>query len=179
MRITRILATSLAILFTICTTLLAQSGPQAPGGQPPQGRPSGPAGPSGAGRPPAGTPPNLSHGVAVIDIGYIMDRYARVKQEQEAWKHDMESVGAGLKKEDEQIARSAEKLKGLKPGTPDFKKLEEELTQKSSDLKVKLQFQEKEFNDRRAADSAQGVSGNHGPGESVRRTQRHLAGAAI
>lgn len=94
------------------------------------------------------SPATYSHGIAVIDITFILDNYPRLKQSTEAFKHDVENIGKQLKSEQESIVKSAEKLKSFKAGTPDFKKLEEELAQRQSDLKVKASLQEKEYAER-------------------------------
>ena len=88
------------------------------------------------------------HGIAVIDITFILDNHPRLKVATEAFKRDVEAVGKQLKGEQDGIVKSAERLKTFKPGSPDFKKLEEELAQKQSDLKVKASLQEKEFAER-------------------------------
>ena len=93
-------------------------------------------------------PGSNPHGIAVIDITYILDHHPRLKQEMEVYKKDFENTGAGFKKEQEALVKKAEGIKSLKPGSPDFKKLEEELAQRESDLKVKAAIQQKEFAER-------------------------------
>jgi Skp family chaperone for outer membrane proteins len=92
--------------------------------------------------------PSAAHGVAVIDITYILDNYQRLKAGTEAFKRDVENMGKQFKAEQEAIVKSAEKLKTFKPGSPEYKKLEEELAQKQSDLKVKASLEEKTFAER-------------------------------
>src|SRR4051812_44711359 len=78
-----------------------------------------------------------AHGIAVIDVTFILDRYARLKNATEAFKRDLETAETKLKKEREDMAKKAERLKGLKPGTPEFKNLEEELIKGESDWKLR------------------------------------------
>jgi Skp family chaperone for outer membrane proteins len=96
--------------------------------------------PRGASPPSAG-----NHPIAVVDITYILDHYPRLKADMETYKRDFESTGASFKKEQEALVKKAEALKGLKAGSPDYKKLEEELAQRESDLKVKAALKQKEF----------------------------------
>ena len=114
--------------------------------QPPQTQPQTPAPQQGAAR--SGSPQGAHHGIAVVDITYILDHHPRLKADMEAYKRDFENTGAGFKKEQEALVKKAEGLKALKPGSPDFKKLEEELAQKESDLKVKAALGQKEFAER-------------------------------
>ena len=104
--------------------------------------------PSQQAPPPRGGSPAIAHGVAVIDITYILDNYARLKQASDAFKKDVEAVGLNFKKEQESFVKEAEKLKGFKPGSPDYKALEETLTKRQSDLKVNASIKEKEFGER-------------------------------
>jgi len=96
----------------------------------------------------ATAPPAATGGVAVIDITYILDNYSRLKQEGERFKAAVEATGKKFKAEQDAIVKSAEKLKQFKPGTPEYKKLEEELTKRQSDLKVEASLEEKTFAER-------------------------------
>jgi Skp family chaperone for outer membrane proteins len=107
--------------------------------QPPQGSPS----------PRSAAPPSAAnHGIAVIDVKYILENYARVKAATDQFNRDFENTGARFKKEKEGINKMVEKIKTFKPGTPEYKKLEEDITQKESDLKVQASLQQKEFAER-------------------------------
>ena len=131
MRIKLISALSAGFLMAVVALSQAQT-------QPPQRAAAAPPAASSAG----------PRGVAVIDITFILDNYPRLKQESDQFKADVENMGKQFKGEQETIVKSAEKLKTFKAGSPDFKKLEEELAQRSSDLKVKASLQEKEFAER-------------------------------
>jgi Skp family chaperone for outer membrane proteins len=97
-----------------------------------------------------GALPGANAPVAVVDVTYILDNYARLKHDTEAFKKDMENAEASLKKERDAIAKMAEVLKSLKPGTPDFKKKEEEITKADSDWKLKVNRQKGDFAERDA-----------------------------
>jgi Skp family chaperone for outer membrane proteins len=87
-------------------------------------------------------------GVAVVDITFILENYARLKQAGDKFKADVENTGKRFKGEQEALMKSAERLQQLKPGSEDYKKLEEELAQKGSDLKVQASLEEKDFAER-------------------------------
>ncbi len=132
MRITLISAAAVAILLAaFAFTNLQAEQPQSP---PPRG-----ASPSAA-----------NHGIAVIDVKYILENYARVKAATDQFNRDFEKTGARFKSEKETINKKVEKIKTYKPGTPEYKKLEEEITQNESDLKVQASLQQKEFAEREA-----------------------------
>jgi Skp family chaperone for outer membrane proteins len=88
------------------------------------------------------------HGVAVVDVTFVLENYARLKQAGEKFKSDVENTGKRFKGEQEALMKSAERLQQLKPGSEDYKKLEEELAQKGSDLKVQASLEEKDFAER-------------------------------
>ncbi len=88
--------------------------------------------------------------IAVIDVTYILDHYSRLKQATEAFKRDMDTAEAQLKKERDVLAKKAEKLKTFKPGTPEFKSLEEEIIKAESDWKLRVNRQKGEFAERDA-----------------------------
>jgi Skp family chaperone for outer membrane proteins len=94
------------------------------------------------------TAPPRHHGVAVIDITFILDNYARLKADGDRFKGEVEAMGKQFKAQQDAIVKGAEKLKQYKPGSPEFKKLEETLAQQQSDLKVQASLKEKEFAER-------------------------------
>lgn len=141
MRTTLLWASCLAVALSALSlsTAAAQN-------QPPAARTAPPAAAPAAG----GSSAAAQHGIAVVDINYILEKYARFQGDVDAWKRDYETIGTGLKKEEEAITKQAENLKGLKPNTPDYKKLEESLAKRSSDLKVNASIKEKELLERRS-----------------------------
>ncbi len=88
------------------------------------------------------------HGVAVIDVTYILEHYSRLKQAMEVYKHDAQAAEDTLKKERDALAKRAEGLKTYVPGSPDYKRLEEELTKGESDWKLKVAAQRRDFAER-------------------------------
>jgi Skp family chaperone for outer membrane proteins len=130
-RIPLIAATTVALLFA-AAALNAQNAPSQ-------------AAPRGA----AAAPVN-HHGVAVVDVKYILDKYSRLQQGIDNWKRERDTIAGQLQKEAESFQKQVELLKTLKPGTKEFKAKEEELAKKDSDQKVRVQLQEKDFTERRA-----------------------------
>jgi Skp family chaperone for outer membrane proteins len=107
-------------------------------------------GAAAASAPRSGTP-TAHHGIAVIDIKYILDRYNRLQADLKGWGAARDQVAADLQKQAEGFAKEVEKLKQLKPSTKEYKTLEEQLAKKDSDQKIQLQLREKEFAEKRAS----------------------------
>ena len=53
-----------------------------------------------------------------------------------------------LRKDNATIEQLKEQLKDYKPGTPDFKRREEEITHRMSDLKVRASIEQRDFQER-------------------------------
>jgi Skp family chaperone for outer membrane proteins len=100
----------------------------------------------GAGRTSAA--PASHHGLAVIDVTFILEHYSRLKQAMEVYKRDAQTAEDLLKKERDGLAKRAERLKTLKPGSPDFKAEEEGITKAESDWKLKVAAQRRDFAER-------------------------------
>lgn len=130
MRIITVAATSVAVLFVALAFVNVHAQGQAPAR--------------------GGSPAPNNHGIAVIDINYLFEKYALFQQRVDGWKRDSEATTAQFKKEDEAIAKQIESMKTLKPGTKEFKSLEEEITRKRSDLQINASLKEKEFKERAA-----------------------------
>ena len=88
---------------------------------------------------------SIAPAVAVIDITFILDNYARLKADGDRFKGEVEAMGKQFKAQQDTIVKGAEQLKKYNAGSPEFKKLEETLAQQQSDLKVQASLKEKEF----------------------------------
>lgn len=132
MKTSLIVATVVA--FLVALSIVPRLGAQ-PGMQP--------RAPLGAGH--AGMP------MALIDIGYIFKNHVRFKNAMDMLGKDIRATEDVLNKERVTIQKMMERLKDYKPGTPDFKKLEEDIAQKQADFQVKAQIQKREFTEREAA----------------------------
>jgi Skp family chaperone for outer membrane proteins len=96
----------------------------------------------------AGAASGAHHGIAVIDVTYILEHYSRLKQAMEVFKRDAQAAEDVLKKDRTEIGKRAERLKTLKPGSPDFKAEEEAITKAESDWKLKVAAQRRDFAER-------------------------------
>jgi Skp family chaperone for outer membrane proteins len=98
--------------------------------------------------PRAGSPAVNNHGIAVIDVTFILDNYNRLKQQTEVLKRAGMDTEDQLKKERDALARKVEKMKTYKVGSPDYKREEEEITKGESDWKLKVARQRGDFAER-------------------------------
>ncbi len=60
-------------------------------------------------------------------------------------KTDMEAADAAMKKEREALKGMAESLEQFRSGTPDYKRLEEEIARRQANLATQVQLQKKDF----------------------------------
>jgi Skp family chaperone for outer membrane proteins len=86
--------------------------------------------------------------VAVVDIGNIFKNHSRFKASIDKLKDEAMTARNGMKAEEERIRGLMEQAKGLNVGTPDFKRLEKEITQAQGELQVNVQLQNKDFAER-------------------------------
>jgi Skp family chaperone for outer membrane proteins len=86
--------------------------------------------------------------VAVIDLNKVMNSYIKAKTIVEGLQKDGMAADTALRKDNAQIEALKEKLKDFKPGTLDFKRREEEITQRISDLKVRASIEQRDFQER-------------------------------
>jgi len=135
-RISRIVVAVAAIVLAAVGVpyLHAQTQPPPRSAAPVQQRPAGPV--------------SSQHGIAVIDVTYILEHYSRLKQAMEVYKRDAQAAEDALKKERDAIGKRAERLNTLKPGSPDFKAEEEAITKAESDWKLKVAAQRRDFAER-------------------------------
>lgn len=88
--------------------------------------------------------------VAVIDINRVFAEHLRFKQEMEFMKKDVEDFEAYLRQQQNRVKHMTEERANFKPTTPDYKRIDLEITQLTSDVNVQTQLKRKEFLQREA-----------------------------
>jgi Skp family chaperone for outer membrane proteins len=114
-----------AAVVGICSLVGSLVGPSEASAQG-QGRPSG-------------------HNIAVVDVSIIFKKHARFLGMIEKFKKDVQGAEAKLKTEFDQIKALQEQLKGLTPGSPDYKQMEQRIAHSGADWQVKQQTQKKDL----------------------------------
>ncbi|MEZ6117538.1 MAG: OmpH family outer membrane protein [Pirellulaceae bacterium] len=93
----------------------------------------------------AQAPRSTSGPVAVVDISYIFQEHNGFKGAMEKMKEDVQQYENLLRQQSDALTKERDKLKAFRAGTPEYKRLEEDLASKAADLQVKMQLRKKEF----------------------------------
>ncbi len=88
--------------------------------------------------------------VALLDLGFIFKNHPRFKQKMEMMKQDVQAFEEQMKQKQQQLEAAGRRLGTLKPGSPDYKKLEESTTKQLADLRVQMQLKRKDIVEREA-----------------------------
>jgi Skp family chaperone for outer membrane proteins len=94
---------------------------------------------------------NVAHfGMAVVDINYIFKNHYRFQAKMKGMKGDVEAAENVLKQEQQKIGKMQELLQTRKPGTPDYKQLDEQVAKAKAEFNLQASQQRKDFLDREA-----------------------------
>jgi len=88
--------------------------------------------------------------VAIIDINRIFKDLVRFKGMTDAMKAEVEQAETQVKAEGEELQNLANQLKEMKPGSPEYKRLDETLTTRNAQLTARIRTQRTEFQQREA-----------------------------
>jgi Skp family chaperone for outer membrane proteins len=94
---------------------------------------------------PAASPQTGAPRIAVVDIGYIFKMHAGFKARKADLEAEMKQASERLKAEQEALRKMAQELQKMQPGTEQYKRQEEEIARRNSDLQVRFSLQDKEF----------------------------------
>jgi Skp family chaperone for outer membrane proteins len=89
--------------------------------------------------------------IALLDLGYVFKNHPRFNQKMEAMKKEVQTFEQQLKQEQQQIEATGRTISQYKPGSPDYKRIEESTTKDLAELKVKMQLKRKEIMEQEAA----------------------------
>lgn len=107
---------------------------------------------------PAQTPPSSNafganasrYGMAIVDINYIFKNYPRMEASMKALQGDLKAADDQLKADRDRIAQMEEQRNSLKPATPEFKKIDEDLAREKADFSIKQGTLRRDFMEREA-----------------------------
>ncbi len=99
----------------------------------------------GAARPPASAANGFAGKTVLVDINYIFKNHARFKAKMDQLKNDADAADVQMKKEQTQLRNMAMGLQKLNPGSPEYKKTEEDIARANTDWKIKVQQHQREF----------------------------------
>jgi Skp family chaperone for outer membrane proteins len=132
------LLASLVVPAIACSAALAQAQQAAP-----------PAAAAGATAPQYGANAG-KYGVAVVDISYVFKNYPGFTAEIEKLKKEMEAADGQLKADSERLVQMQQQRDTLKPGSEDFKKIDEQLAREKADFSIKQGTIRRDFLEREA-----------------------------
>lgn len=102
--------------------------------------------PAGAQHPEAVNAPKF--GIAVVDISYIFKEHKQFIATMEGMKAEMEGIQGKLKSKRDSIAKMEEARNRLDPGSPDYKKLDNELATAKSNFNLEMDRLRKDLMER-------------------------------
>jgi Skp family chaperone for outer membrane proteins len=88
--------------------------------------------------------------VVVIDISNIFKNHIRFKEAQDAMKKDVEQFEEKIRLERDEITKMGEQLKAVNPDSPDYKRLEEAIAERTGKLQLETSRARKDFLQREA-----------------------------
>jgi Skp family chaperone for outer membrane proteins len=88
--------------------------------------------------------------VALVDVNYIFKNHVRFKAMIDEMKADFDRTQAEFKRQGDAINKLSERLNEYRPGTPDYKAMEEEIVNQRSKFQGQVALQKKEFLQREA-----------------------------
>ncbi|MFM7070510.1 MAG: OmpH family outer membrane protein [Planctomycetota bacterium] len=138
------IAATAAVSFLTAGAVLAQNtgtgvGTRpAPGGTRPVSAPAAAAPAAAPAARPASTPP-----VVVIDISEVFKQHSSFNQQLNALKDEIKTLDAYYQAEQKKIVGQRDKLTSFNAGSPEYKRLEEEIARMASDLQVEMALKQK------------------------------------
>ena len=92
----------------------------------------------------------MGAGIAIIDLTYVFKNHGRFQAMKQELERDVKRAEEDLKALQKQIAELIELRKEYNPGTPDYKRLDEQVVQRQAELQTKVKLQRKDFVHREA-----------------------------
>ncbi len=108
------------------------------------------AAPGGAGANPNHGANAARYGLAVVDISFIFKNYPGFTSQIEALKGEMEAADGKLKADRDRLVQMEEQRNTLKPGSPEFKQLDEQLAHLKAEFTIKQGTIRRDFLEREA-----------------------------
>ena len=76
------------------------------------------------------------YGIAVVDVSYIFKNYSQFKSAMEGMKKEMETAEGQLKSDRSAIAAKEEQRNQYNPGSPEYKKMDEEIARQKAEFNL-------------------------------------------
>lgn len=108
------------------------------------------AAPSAGGAPQSFSANAGRFGIAVVDISYVFKNYAAFNAAIENLKKEMEAADSSLKADRDRLVAMEQQRDTLKPGTAEFKQLDEELARQKAEFSIRQGTIRRDFLEREA-----------------------------
>ncbi len=96
-------------------------------------------------------PASASPTVVVIDINHIYQSHVRFKEEMKRMEGEVQRTEATLKQKFEEVQRMGEQLKEFSPDSPDYRRMEAEITKRQAEFNAEAAIQKKDILKKEAA----------------------------
>jgi Skp family chaperone for outer membrane proteins len=83
--------------------------------------------------------------IALVDVNYIFKRHVRLKAQLKELQGDAEKVQKEFEQQLQRLQEESQRLTTLKPGTPDYQRLEESLVSQKAVIQGQIALKRKEF----------------------------------
>ncbi len=90
------------------------------------------------------------YGIAVVDISFIFKNYPGFTSQIEGLKAEMEAADGKLKADRDRLVQMEEQRNTLKPGSPEFKQIDEQLAHLKAEFQIKQGTVRRDFLEREA-----------------------------
>ena len=84
-------------------------------------------------------------GIALVDVNYIFKKHVRLKAQLKELQADAEKVQKDFERQTQELQTQAQTLSTMKPGTPDYQRLEELLVSQKANIQGQIQLKRKDF----------------------------------
>jgi Skp family chaperone for outer membrane proteins len=95
-------------------------------------------------------PQNYGPPVATLDVAYLFRNHARYKQLDDALRAEVSAAEQTFGQEQKAMQELSRRLGEYKPGSPEYKAIEEELAKKDADLRLRGAMLQKSFAEKKA-----------------------------
>jgi Skp family chaperone for outer membrane proteins len=92
-----------------------------------------------------GAPGPNGQNIAVIDVGVVFEKHPRFKASMDSLKAEIDATEKGWKDEATKMNAMIEQMKGLRPDSPDYHRMEKELATHKADFDVNKALKNKEL----------------------------------
>lgn len=90
--------------------------------------------------------------IYLLDISYVFKNYTKLKAMREQMQASAQQAEEQIRQRRETVKKLQEDLERLRPGTPDYKTLDEQITKRIADINVGIAMTRKDLMDREAKD---------------------------